>query len=404
MLSFRHCLTLALLCLALRPPGALAQPVAPAPRLTALDPADLAALRPLALRGAAALVKVLEPAEARAVVAMPVHASMEVVHAVLVAGETWPQYIPAINTSVLLSRHANRAAYRFTTTGALLDLSATCTITDVSPARVDVAVTQSEFGPAGARWDLYREGPNRTLVVLTTWAEPNRGHWLLRQAAVNPTYTIGMGVAVDLALVQSVARRARTLAGNPTPVRPANNNPPPGELQAPPPGPWWTLVSHWYVLAFQLTPEGAVQQVSGIAQTNVPANAVMDHVADLSRYHALLPVFHADGVTPGPTPDTAQATVRLDGSWDRAEGTVLRRRLSPTAVRLEGTSGELTGTQWRWDTYTNPDQTTLLCITGGVEPEVGSFFARVAVAREPFLLGGLAALRRLVWVRYLMPR
>ncbi|MBI5517000.1 MAG: hypothetical protein HY909_24675 [Deltaproteobacteria bacterium] len=393
-------------CLALgaAPRGASAQPAPPSPRLTALDPADLAALRPLALRGAAALVKVLEPADARAVVAMAVHAPLGVVHDVLVDGASWPQYIPAINTSQLLSRHGNRAAYRFTTTGALLDLSATCTLTDVSPTRVDVGVTQSEFGPAGARWDLYREGPSETLVVLTTWAEPNRGHWLLRQAAVNPTYTIGMGVAVDLSLVQSAARRASTLAGHPVPVRPANNSPPPGELRPPPHGPWWTLVSHWYVLAFELSPEGAVQQVTGIAQTNVPPDQVIAHVSDLGRYHALLPPFHAEGITPGPQPDTLQATVRLDGSWDHAEGTVLRRSLGPTAVLLEGTSGELTGTRWRWDTYQNPDQTTLLCLTGGVEPEVASFFGRVAIAREPFLLGGLAALRRLVWVRYLLPR
>jgi hypothetical protein len=44
----------------------------------------------------------------------------------------------------------------------------------------------------------------------------------------------------------------------------------------------------------------------------------------------------------------------------------------------------------------------VVALTGGAEAGLAGMLARVATEREPFLVPGVAAMRRLVWVRYML--
>ncbi len=374
---------------------ASAQPGAP---ITPPDAAALEALRPVAARGAAALVYFPDGGPlARTTVVTLVDAPLAVVRSALVDAARWPAFMPALRTVTELSRHGRRAAYRFELPASLLTVNAALTIAELGARRVDFVISESELGPAGARWDLRPMPDGRTMMVLTSWSDPQQGHWLLRQASRNPSFTAGMNVAVDLALSLAVARRARDLAGQPTPVRPPAADVPAGPLAPPPPGPWLDLNLRYYVLAFQTDAEGAVRQVTATGQTWGSAEELRARIEDVSAWSQHIPGVRESAWREGG--EVARLVLRT--SFDEAEGAVRRRVADDGAVMVEGSEG-LAGTSWRWDLYRAPQYGTVVALTGGAEAGLAGMLARVATEREPFLVPGVAAMRRLVWVRYML--
>lgn len=368
---------------------------------------DLRQLRPLAERGAAALVYYPDAGPgARVTVAVPVAAPVEVVRRALLEAERWPEYMPALRSVTLLSRRGRRAAYRFEVSASLLDVSATTSLTEVGDRRVDFNVLESDFGAAAARWDLLDDGPGRTLLVITTWSDPSQGHWLLRQAArANQTSTAGMGVAVDLVLSLSVARRAVTLAGTATPPRPARTSAPGASLEPPAAGPWFGLASgprRYYVYSFALAPDGAVSQATITHQTWGRADVLQSRIDDVTRYSEFVPGVRRSDATGASTADTARADVSLSSPFDSGAGVLARRRVSPGVVTLEGETGSLHGARWRWDVVRDAAHGTIVHLTSAVNEDLASTIARAAAGREPYLYAGLGALRELVWLRYML--
>lgn len=389
---------LALTLLAL-PSAAFAQEGA---RIDPPPPDALTALAPLAARGAAALVYFPDGGpQARTSLVTIVDAPLSAVRGAIVDAERWPEFMPPLRAVTALGRHGRRAAYRFEVPASLLDVNATVSLTEVGPRRVDFAVGESELGPAGARWDLRPMPDGRTMLVLTSWSDPQQGHWLLRQASRNPSFTAGMNVAVDLALTLAVSRRACTLSGHPTPARPPRSDVASGPLAPPPAGPWLDLNLRYYVLAFQTDAEGAVTQVTATGQTWGPAEELRARLEDVGAWSRHVPgvretAWEGDGAGPSPS-----ARISLRSSFDQADGTVVRTVGPDGAILVEG-RGELEGVAWRWDLHRDARYGTIVSLTGGVEPRIGALLARVATSREPFLIPGIAAMRRLVWVRYML--
>ncbi len=368
---------------------------------------DLRLLRPLADHGAAALVYYPDAGPgSRVTVAVPVAAPLDVVRRALLEAERWPEYMPALRSVTLLSRRGRRAAYRFEVAASLLDVTATTSLTEVGERRVDFNVLESDFGAAAARWDLLDDGPGRTLLVITTWSDPSQGHWLLRQAArANQTSTAGMGVAVDLVLSLSVARRAVSLAGTATPPRPARTSAPGGSLEPPAAGPWFGLASgprRYYVYSFALAPDGAVSQATVTHQTWGRADVLQSRIDDVAHYHDLVPGVRRSDATGDATGDTARADVSLSSPFDSGAGVIARRRVSPGVVTLEGETGSLHGARWRWDVVRDATHGTSVQLTSAVKEDIASTLGRAAAGREPYLYAGLGALRELVWLRYML--
>ncbi len=372
-------------------------------RLECPPRAELALLRPLADGGAAAMVYYPDAGPgARITVAVPVAAPVAVVRRALLEAERWPEFIPALRGVTTLSRRGRRAAYRFEVSASLLDMSAITTLTDVNERRIDFTVQESDFGVAAARWDLLDDGPGRTLLVTTNWSDPSQGHWLLRQTArSNLTATAGMNVAVDLILALSVGRRALDLAGTPTPPRPARAAAPAAALEPPAQGPWVSLVNdpkRYYVFAFRLAEDGAVAQMSVMHHTWGRADALESRLAALASYGDHLPGFRVTPVEGA----SDRAEVAVSTALDSASGTLVQRREPSGAIVLEGRGGSLNGARWRWDITRTERQGTLLALTGDVRESMATTVVRAAAGREPYLYAGVAALRELMWMRYML--
>jgi hypothetical protein len=372
-------------------------------RLECPPAAELQLLRPLADGGAAALVYYPDAGPgARISVVYPVAAPLAVVRRALLDAERWPEFMPALRGVTLLSRRGRRAAFRIEVAASLLDVSAVTSLTEVNERRVDFGVQESDFGVAAARWDLLDDGPGRTLIVMTNWSDPSQGHWLLRQTArSNLTATAGMNVAVDLILALSVGRRALDLSGTRTPPRPPRAAAPSPALEAPAMGPWVSLVNdpkRYYVFAFRLAEDGAVSQLTVVHHTWGRADALASRIEGLTRYGDHLPGVRAAAVEGSDDRFTLNVSTPLDS----ASGTLVRRREPSGAIVLEGTSGTLQHARWRWDITRTENRGTLLALTGDVRESMASTIVRAAAGREPYLYAGVAALRELMWMRYML--
>lgn len=390
--------------LLLAPPVALAQP-APAPRIEALPTDTLAALAELSAPGAAALVFFPDGgAQARTTVAVRVEAPAATVRRALLDADRWPEFMPALTRVEQTARFGRRAAYRFDVAAGVLTVHATTAITERSARRVDLDVDASDFGPAGARWELIPQGAAHTMLVVTSWSDPSQGHWLFRNAATSdPSATAGMNVAVDLTLALSLARRARDLSGTPTPARPAPWSDDGAALPAPSPGRWMALHPRYYTMVFSLTPDGAVRAVNVTGQTFGPAAEVIARVRDVSRYRDHLPGVRASAWNALPSdasPSPAHLLIRTP--FESGEGDVERRLEGPSTVFVDGRSGELAGSRWRWDVSTDPSRGTFLSLTGVPGATTATLLTRAVSSREPFLVPGAAALRQLVWLRSML--
>ncbi len=390
--------------LLLAPTVAQAQ-LARAARIEALTADTLAALTEMSAPGAAALVFFPDGgAQARTTVAVRVDAPMEILRRALLDAERWPEFMPALTRVEQTARFGRRAAYRFDIAAGVLNVHANTAITERSARRIDLDVDASDFGPAGARWELIPQDRNHTMLVLTSWSDPAQGHWLFRQAATSdPSATAGMNVAVDLTLTLALARRARSLAGTPTPVRPAAGSDDGASLPGPVPGRWMALHPRYYTMVFALTPEGAVRTINVTGQTFGPAAEVVARIRDVSHYREHLPGVRASTWNALPNDiDSARGHLLLRTPFDAGEGDVERRLEGASTVFIDGRSGELAASRWRWDVSSDPVRGTFLSLTGVPNAATATLLTRAVSAREPFLVPGAAALRQLVWLRSML--
>jgi hypothetical protein len=375
------------------------------PRIEALPRETTAALAALSAPGAAALVFYPDGgAQARTTVAVRVEAPADTVRGALLDAPRWPEFMPALSRVEETARFGRRAAYRFDVAAGPLAVHASTSITERSARRVDLDVAASDFGPAGARWEIIPQGRDRTLLVLTSWCDPTQGHWLLRQAAgSDPSATAGMNVAVDLTLALSLARRARALAGVPTAPRPDAWTDDGAPLAGPAPGPWMALHPRYYTMVFALTPAGAVRAVTVTGQTSGPTAEVIARTRDVSQYARHLPGVRASSWASAPTDESpALAHLRVRTPFDAGEGDVERRLEGGSSVLIDGRSGELAGARWRWDVLADPQRGTFLSLTAVPHAGAATLLSRAVTAREPFLVPGTAALRQLVWLRSML--
>ncbi|MDB4931775.1 MAG: hypothetical protein JWM10_4259, partial [Myxococcaceae bacterium] len=176
------------------------------------------------------------------------------------------------------------------------------------------------------------------------------------------------------------------------------------ELAPPAPGPWLALHPRYYTMVFALTPDGAVRSINVTGQTFGSAAAVVARVRDVAGYRDHLPGVRqstwgpaaADGAVP------TRAHLLLRTPFDAGEGDVERRLVGDATVFVDGRSGELAGSRWRWDVTTLPLRGTFLSLTGVPDPATATLLTRAVTAREPFLIPGVAALRQLVWLRHML--
>lgn len=369
-------------------------------------PEELAALRPLLARGPVFLVKNPDGgADARITIVTRVRASAARMHQAITTPSEYTTFMPILSSVEMLAARGSRTAFRFHVAASLFDVTALCAMNDLGERRVDVAITHSETGPGGSRWDLTPESERASTVSLTTWGDPSQGHWILRQVARrSPAAIAGMNISVDTVLALGAARRAEILAGETLPPRPAQGAVAPGSLAPPEGGPWLDLARESTVLSMALTPEGSVTQVTVAGYTPTPPAAVIERLRDVANFHTIWGSVRETEVLPSPADAPAGAVryrVVTETPLVRLEGEQLLRVAGRT-VWQDGLSGDLAGTGHRWDVLDGPDGGSWVLFTGGSDQNRAGRITRALMDRDPWLMAGFAGSWKIVWLRNLL--
>ena len=140
-----------------------------------------------------------------------------------------------------------------------------------------------------------------------------------------------------------------------------------------------------------------MSQVTVVHQTWGRADVLQQRLEDLTHYHD-----HVPGVQVDDGATVERAELRMSNSLDSANGLVVRRNDAPGTVLLEGRTGSLRGVRWRWDLTRTPDHGTVLALTSDVGEDLAGTIVRAAAGREPYIHAGVAALRDLMWMRYML--
>ncbi len=396
--------TVLLAALLLAPLAAHAQAASPTPVLEALSPDEFAALRPLADRGAAVLVR--DPSagvNARITVLVRAHAPRQTVYDVIAHVEDYPQFFRSLDRLEVTSRRGNRVAFRLHTSMSIFSVDTVATLHMVNDHRIDGLLLQSQLGPGGLRWDLFPGDGDVTYISYTTWDDPTAGNWFLRQiAAASPDAIAGMETSYDLLLALATARRAEQLAHTQGLGSPSRAMAPHGAVEPPPEGPWLDIVGNRVVGAVDLNAQGETVQTHVAVHVAAPLAAVTARLEDVSGYtrwwsaiRALAP-FARQG-------DTQRFHTRMDSPLFHTEGDQDRVMVPGTADRAtvwwRGVSGDYANDDQRWDAYARPGGGTTAVLSGGGDYVRTGMIVRAIVDRVPSMLPGYSIAWKMVWAR-----
>jgi hypothetical protein len=390
------------------PPDA-GTPPSPILRTQILTPptaTEIEALRPLLARGPVFVVRNPDGgAAARITILARSSASVAQIRRVVTTPAEYTAFMPILRDVEMLSVRGERQAFRFHVAASLFDVTALCALHDVSERRIDVVVTQSETGPGASRWDLQPDGTG-SLVSLTTWGDPSQGHWLLRQIARrSPSAIAGMNISTDTVLALGTLRRAEIQSGAHLPMRPEHGEAPSGPLAPPPSGPWLQLTRETTVLSLGLTPEGSVTQVTVAAWTPADRDSVIARLRDVEHYNHVWGSIREVHVLPNQQARSENDPVRyglvIDTPLMHLEGEQVRR-IEGDTVWHDGVSGDLAGSQHRWDVVRAPEGGSYVLFTGGSDYNRAGTITRVLMQRDPWLIAGFAGSWKIVWLRNLL--
>ncbi len=373
-----------------------------APVLEALSAGELEALRPIAQRGVALIVRDIDAGmRARITVLVRSRAPMATVHRVITRVEEYGTIMDGVRDMEVTSRTSNRVAFRFNVSLAVFDVQTTAMLHVLSPQRINGTLLQSSLGPGGLRWDLYPDGEG-TLVAYSTWGDPSQGNWFLRTVArIAPSTIAAMQVSYDTVLALSAARRAEQLAGSAVARRPAERFTATGPLQAPS-GAWVDLGRSVVVGAVSMDDRMVMTQSAIALRVASAPDAVFSRLSDVSQYARLwAPVMQRatvvsdrDGVARFRS--VVEAPVfHTEGEQDRV---LVQEPTGARAVLWRGASGDYRGDVQRYDVRSDGAAGSVVVLTGGADANRAGFMANQLLARDPWMTPGYALAWKMVWL------
>ncbi len=396
----------ALLC----PSAARAQSAGSAPAdapIEGLSADEFEALRPLARRGAAVLIRDADQgSRARITVVVRTRAPLATVRGVVSNPEQYTRFMPTLTGVEILSRRGAHTGFRFHVEAILFDVITTSALHVVNDRRVDVAIIQSDIGPGTSRWDLLEDGEG-TLVALTTRGDPSQGNWLLRQvAARSPNAIAGMNISADTILALGVARHSDILAGRQAPERPAQREAPPGPLEPPPPGPWMDLTRTVAIGSVTLDGDGVFRQSTMALYSPRSADDLCAHLERVEGYPSIWHSMRDFRIVSRDATRVRYSSVvqsPLAQTRGEEEREVRAGPLGPI-VTWRGVSGDHVGYDHRWDLVRVPSGGTVVMLTGGSEFNRTGGITAAMMGRDVWLTPGYATSWKLIWMRPLLAR
>lgn len=370
------------------------------PDLSAPPEAIRQLLTPLAERGAAVWIDDLDAgAQARTTVLCKMPGSIAQVRQAIASPQRYPEFLSVVRDVVIDSSRGSLTGFHFRAVASIFDLNVAASMRS-SPRRLDVNIIHSDFGPGAARWELFEDGPNSTLVSCSTWGDPSQGHWLFRQIASRGNASIAlMTTAVNLMLSLSLQKRVASLLSRPVIAQDHSAEP-----LTPISSSIRTTLPQGVLGSVTLNPQGNLLHSSASYIIDVSLDQVEQALRNVSQYGAIWRAMRNIRIL-GTDPDgSIRYAFELEASVARSSGS---RRVSfqrtPQALTVlwTGLSGDEVGHSHRWDvTALSANRIALTSTLGDEVSRVGFPFRRT-LDSEPALRAGFSMGLASVWARSL---
>jgi hypothetical protein len=373
------------------------------PTIAPIDPAELAAISPLLARGPVIVPRAVDQhANSRPTIYVRVAAPLATVHRVVRSPEEYREFVPALGSVELQGRTGRRTAFRFRATAAIFDVSADVRVHVVGDRRVDVDVTRSDFGPAGTRWELFSEGPSRTVIALTMWCDPSQATWAIRRFANSSAYSASSAnITAETVLALAVKRRAEILSGLRLPVRPSEPTRNAPTLEGPAMGSWTSVLRAGLdLVSIELDPAGSMRSLSVARHVAAPEDIVRRRLMEVQYWNQYW-LWLRDVRILQQSDALARVSVSLGSPLAPGSGEI-EARLDPSrqTVWIEGRTGDMSRDRQRWDFSAAPEGGTFVMYTGHGEEAHAAWFHRILMDRDVWAVAGLSGYWKIVMIRY----
>ncbi len=376
-------------------------------RLGLLTSAERAALAPHLARGPVALVEFNGEADLPAVIfAVRVDAPAADVARLVSDPVAYPRFMPALDSVNVESTTGSTIAYEWTWRTAIFTLTGENLLTVYPPGhrrdrpwRIEQRATSGDLGQGRFVWRVYADGPDRSLVVLSSRIDLRDANYVTRRLNRGER-SINRTINITLAYVMAVGAKheAERTAGRHvvTPVEPTPLERPEVDIRA-----LAYLLVRGDLLFISMTGE-RVDQVAVAGRIGRDRARTREVMTDPREFGpALVPGSYAR-VTEEHGPE-------LDFEWGidmplvGSSGTM---HLHDTGgvVEIDATGGALEGGQWRFDTEVYPWGEAAVIGWASFDPASASWLIRAIVQGDAEFGSGLEAGSEIMVLRAIRSR
>lgn len=375
--------------------------------LRGFSAAELTRLEPLLERGIVGLVELAQGDVVPAVhLAARVNAPADRVRDLVVQPSGYPSFMPAVSEVVEHERHGDALAFSWRWRTSIFTLGGDATLTRFDPpaaqrergSRVVVERTRGDLGQGREVWRILPQGPDRSLVLVSTRMDLRDANYLTRQlstAALSLSRSINL--AMGLGMLTRIRLEAERQVGWERPHVEEELTRPSVELAR-----LDALLQRGDLVLVELNGPDLRQatMVSRLPHAEAAVRAIM-----------LDPVAFAQALIAGSRAevrDRSEEGVRFDWAVDLplvgTGGTMVLREDEDRTVLLDAVGGALSGGSWRF--ITRPLASGATAVVAWARFDVGSanFLLRAVVDADASLRPGLSAATEVMMARALRIR
>lgn len=378
-------------------------------RLESFSAAELRVLDPLLATGTVALVEFAGQGELPAIViATEVRAPAATTAEVIANPRRYPEFMPALTGTTVESERGDQLSFSWSWNTALFTLRGASTMQKYEPPaahpergyRFVVRATEGDLGSGRTLWRVLPRGADRSLLISSSRIDFRDANYIARQlAAASMSMNRTANISISFAMLLRTRMEAETRAGHP-----------PSPLAVPPGDPVRPAIDGVSLEPVLGRGDLIWIETSGADLGRIAAMGLMHTPEDVTRRAMLDP----HGFTTGILVRSSCTVLEQEGDRTRfswgidmplvgSSGEMQMDSAGDHAVRLDGVSGALSASRWRFETAARP-YGTLVTTWGRFDPADGFWLLRVVTDADAAFRPGLASATQLMMVRGLRHR
>ncbi|MEM9194460.1 MAG: SRPBCC family protein [Myxococcota bacterium] len=377
-------------------------------RLGLFSAQERALLAPHLEHGPLAFVEFSGEAELPAVIfATTIRAPASTVVRVISNPEGYPRFMPALDSVNIQSRRDRNIAYEWTWQTAIFTLHGTNVMTVYPsserrrdrPFRVESRATGGDLGTGRFMWRVYPQGPNRSLIVLSSRIDLRDANYVTREIgggrrSINRTINIALASVMTL----GTKKEAERIAGAP-PIEagevPGLTRPDVDFVALAP------MLMRGDLLLMQMQGE-RLDRIAVVGRPGATVDRVYEVMSTPEEFgRALIPGSYARPTEERPGEVDFEWGINIPLIGTSGEMTLARQ---PHQVSIDATDGGLDGGQWRFVVERLPWGEPMLIGWARFDLATAGWFVRSVIAGDAAFGNGLTTGAQLMLMRAIRSR